>query len=93
MKTSRLKTFCPRCEEVYLPKNKNVAIDGAFFGTSFAHIFLMNYPNAVVLPPKIYYYEPQINGFKVFGKRGSKYFQPTKGTIKNIEDIKIPSVR
>lgn len=34
------------------------------------------------MPPKIYYYEPKIYGFKIVGKRGSKYFDPPKGNIK-----------
>lgn len=36
----------------------------------------------MILPPKIYYYEPKIFGFKIVGKRGSKYFDPPKGNIK-----------
>lgn len=66
LKTSRFKVFCPRCEEVYLPKFRNVNIDGAYFGSSFPHIFLKHYPEAVVLPPKVYFYEPKIYGFKVY---------------------------
>merc|ERR1711998_369446 len=31
---------------------------------------------------KIYHYEPKIFGFKVVGKRGSKYFDPPKGNIR-----------
>lgn len=85
-KTSRFKTFCPRCEEVYLPKNREVNIDGASFGTSFPQSFLMHYPMAVVLPPKIYHYEPKIFGFKVAGKRGSKYFEPPTGNIHYVKD-------
>lgn len=86
LKTSRFKVFCPRCEEVYLPKSRSVNIDGAYFGTSFPHLFLKHYPEAVILPPKIYLYEPKIYGFKVYGKRGSKYFKPTEGSVKYVED-------
>ena len=86
LRTSRFKTFCPRCEEVYLPKVRQINIDGAYFGTSFPHVFLKHYPLAVILPPKIYYYEPKIFGFKIAGKRGSKSFQPAIGHIKYVED-------
>ena len=82
LKVSRFKVYCPRCEEVYVPKFRSVNIDGAFFGTSFPHHFLKHYKQAVILPPKIYYYEPKIFGFKIVGKRGSKYFDPPKGNIK-----------
>jgi len=86
LKTSRFKNFCPRCEEVYVPKARQVNVDGAAFGTSFPHAFLKHYPMAVILPPKIYYYEPKIYGFKIAGKRGSKYFDPPKGNVRIIED-------
>ena len=86
LKTSRFKVFCPRCEEVYMPKFRNINIDGAYFGTSFPHVFLKHYPEAIILPPKIYLYEPKIYGFKVYGKRGSKYYNPPKGTVKYVED-------
>lgn len=86
LKTSRFKVFCPRCEEVYLPKFRNINIDGAYYGTSFPHVFLKHYPGAVILPPKIYLFEPKIFGFNVYKKRGSKYFEPPTGTIKYVED-------
>ena len=86
LRTSRFKVYCPRCEDVYLPKARQVNIDGAYFGQSFPHVFMMHYPQAVILPPKIYFYEPKIFGFKLAGKRGSKYFEPTKGNVKLMED-------
>jgi casein kinase II subunit beta len=73
IRTSRLKVYCPRCEETYLPKYKNLNIDGSYYGTSLPQIFLKNYPNVIILPPKVYYYEPKIFGFKLFTKRGSKF--------------------
>ena len=81
LKVSRFKVFCPRCDEVYIPKFRQVNIDGAFFGTSFPHHFLKHYKQAIILPPKIYHYEPKISGFKIHGKRGSKYFDPPKGNV------------
>ena len=41
---------------------------------------------AVVLPPKVYFYEPKIFGFKLAGKRGSKFFKPPLGNVKYVED-------
>lgn len=86
MRNSRFKSFCPRCEEVYLPKSRQLNVDGACFGTSFPQVFLMHYPQALILPPKIYHYEPKIFGFRIAGKRGSKYFNPPKGNVRYIED-------
>ena len=75
VRTSRVKIYCPKCDEVYVPYNKT-RLDGASFGTSAAMMFLQSYPSAIVLPPKVYFYEPIIHGFKVAGKRGSKYYEP-----------------
>lgn len=47
---------------------------------------MQHYPMAIILPPKIYYYEPKIFGFKMAGKRGSKTFAPPTGNTKYIED-------
>jgi casein kinase II subunit beta len=41
IRTSRVKVYCPRCEEVYMPKKKCHDVDGAYFGCSFSHILLM----------------------------------------------------
>ena len=41
---------------------------------------------AIILPPKIYHYEPKIFGFKIAGKRGSKYFKPPKGNVRYVEN-------
>jgi len=41
---------------------------------------------AVVLPPKVYHYEPKIFGFKLAGKRGSAYFNPPVGNVRYVED-------
>lgn len=83
---SRLKSFCPRCEEVYVPKAKQVNIYGAAFGSSFPHVLLTHYPMVVILPAKIYNYESKIYGFKIAGKRGSKYFEPSNGNVRIVED-------
>ena len=46
----------------------------------------MHYPMAVILPPKVYHYEPKIFGFKIHGKRGSKAFVPPKGNVHYIAE-------
>jgi len=47
----------------------------------------MSYTQAVLLPPKIYYHEPKIFGFRVAGKRGSKYYNAQKGPIKYVNKV------
>jgi hypothetical protein len=87
LRVSRFKTFCPRCEEVYVPKtSRSVTIDGAYFGTALPHTFMLHFPMAIILPPKTFFYEPKIAGFKIHAKRGSKAFEPPKGNVRIIED-------
>ena len=76
LRHSRVKVFCPKCEDVYIPKKKCSDVDGAYFGCSFPHILLQTYPDMhpkevpVVFVPRIY-------GFKLYSKKGSKYFEPS----------------
>ena len=79
LRQGRVKVYCPRCEEVYIPHTK-FNLDGAFFGPSLVHMFLAEYKTQIILPPKIMMYEPRMFGFAIAGKRGSKYFTPAKGS-------------
>ncbi|KAG8969898.1 casein kinase 2 regulatory subunit [Tulasnella sp. 419] len=46
-----VKLYCPRCEDLYSPKSsRHGSIDGAYFGSTFPHMFLMVYPH--MIPPK-----------------------------------------
>ncbi|KAK8801913.1 hypothetical protein WA158_006308 [Blastocystis sp. Blastoise] len=70
-----VKVFCPRCKELYYPSDPRVAyMDGAFFGTTFAHMFILSYPECTSLLPKTY--TPTIYGFKIHPT--SPYYHPEK---------------
>ena len=69
---SRVKVYCPKCEDVYLPRIKFVDIDGAYFGKSFPIIFFQTFPELIPDEAKKLYM-PKIFGFKIFGMTGSKY--------------------
>eukprot|EP00559_Dactyliosolen_fragilissimus_P007560 CAMPEP_0184855478 /NCGR_PEP_ID=MMETSP0580-20130426/717_1 /TAXON_ID=1118495 /ORGANISM="Dactyliosolen fragilissimus" /LENGTH=386 /DNA_ID=CAMNT_0027350003 /DNA_START=284 /DNA_END=1444 /DNA_ORIENTATION=+ len=72
------KSFCPKCQCVYHPtplRSKNSygansagsgAVDGAAFGTTFPHLFLMTFSNLVPdgLSPESAYV-PRVFGFRV----------------------------
>ena len=41
-----VKLYCCQCEDIYNPKSSvHGSVDGAFFGTTFPHLFLMTYPS------------------------------------------------
>lgn len=45
-KEGTVKIFCPKCKDIYNPKNKYQAtVDGMYFGTTFPHLLLMTYPS------------------------------------------------
>jgi casein kinase II subunit beta len=60
-----VKLYCPRCEDCYNPKSsRHAAIDGAYFGTSFAACLFQVYPS--LMPAKsLRRHEPRVFGFKV----------------------------
>lgn len=60
-----VKLYCPSCMDVYNPPNSRFyGIDGAFFGTTFPHLFFMTFPE--LLPQcQGEVYVPKIYGFKV----------------------------
>jgi casein kinase II subunit beta len=62
---STVKLYCPRCQDLYFPKfSKHAKIDGAYFGTTFPHMFQQIYPEMIPARPR-YSYVPRIFGFKV----------------------------
>lgn len=89
LKFSRVKVYCPLCEEVYNP-NRRVYndLDGAYFGTGFPNFFLLAYPDLNPRLKKLKHYVPKVFGFKLVGHRGSKYYnddkEKTKENLKRI---------
>ena len=93
LRYSKVKVYCPICCQVYKPsrhKGRSISLDGAFFGTSFAQIFFMNYPD---LKPKIKkekVYIPKLYGFRIFGMVGSKYYSKDKEELyKKMDELNI----
>jgi len=63
-RSSTVKIYCPRCEDIYYPRSKYQDIDGAYFGTTFPHLFLMTYGH--LKPQKAAQsYVQRVFGFKI----------------------------
>ncbi|KAL2472131.1 Casein kinase II subunit beta' [Abeliophyllum distichum] len=62
---STVKIYCPKCEDIYTPRSRfQESIDGAYFGTTFPHLFLMTYGH--LKPQKSSQsYAPRVFGFKI----------------------------
>ena len=71
LRSSRVKIFCPKCDEVYmvqkyqpakngLPAGVHTATNlvGAYFGESFPQAFLTWNEAMIEHPPKVYLYQP-----------------------------------
>lgn len=91
LKFSRVKVYCPLCEEVYNPNRRIYNdLDGAYFGTSFPNFFLSAYPDLNPRLKRLKHYIPKIFGFKIVGHRGSKYYSDNKQQLKvNLEKLGI----
>jgi casein kinase II subunit beta len=65
LRTNTVKIYCPRCEDIYYPRSSRQGhVDGAYFGTSFAHVFMMQYGEAHPTAPRGEYV-PRVYGFRV----------------------------
>ena len=60
-----VNVFCPRCHGLYFPKSTRQAnVDGAYYGTTFPHLFLMTHPDLIPNKPT-QQYRPRVYGFKI----------------------------
>ncbi|KAF5195795.1 Casein kinase ii subunit beta [Thalictrum thalictroides] len=64
-RSSTVKIYCPKCEDIYYPRSKYQGnIDGAYFGTTFPHLFLMSHGHLKPQKPS-QSYVPRVFGFKI----------------------------
>ena len=75
-RTYSVNVFCPRCKELYYPRSsKQCNIDGAYFGTTFAHLCLLLNPD-IIPPNSNTAYIPRIYGFRI--NKESEYYYRSK---------------
>ena len=68
-----VEVFCPRCHETYHPRSsKHANLDGAYFGTTFCHLFLLTHTELIV-PQPTEKYTPRIFGFRI--NESSQYYK------------------
>lgn len=77
---SAVKVFCCRCKELYrADSSKASALDGAYFGCSFPHMFFMQYPELQFTDP-VAVYVPRLYGFKIRGREHPEPAAPKAST-------------
>jgi casein kinase II subunit beta len=65
MREASVKIFCPKCNDIYYPRSsRHKSLDGAFWGTTFPHLFLMQFPDYIA-PKSKFTYVSKIYGFRV----------------------------
>lgn len=64
-----VKVYCPKCNDIYYPRSsRHRGIDGAYWGTTFPHLFLITYPEFRPSSQRVQQiYVPRVYGFKVHG--------------------------
>merc|ERR1719271_435761 len=64
--------FCPMCRDIFTPRSsRSASIDGAYFGTTFPHLFMMTFPELIphhVSQPFV----PRLFGFRIH--KSSPYY-------------------
>ncbi|CCW63846.1 unnamed protein product [Phytomonas sp. EM1] len=80
VRESSVKLFCPKCQDIYYPRSsRHKTLDGAFWGTTFAHLLLMNMrENGLEFTKPTQKYIPRIYGFRIR--------KPESGTDESRED-------
>ena len=61
-----VRIFCPTCKQLYVPRGRVADLDGAYFGTSLASMYLLTYPLA---SPAVQSFAPKVFGFKVHNRK------------------------
>eukprot|EP01065_Artemidia_motanka_P018959 TRINITY_DN2235_c1_g1_i2.p1 TRINITY_DN2235_c1_g1~~TRINITY_DN2235_c1_g1_i2.p1 ORF type:complete len:259 (+),score=44.26 TRINITY_DN2235_c1_g1_i2:172-948(+) len=67
MREASVKVYCPQCQDLYYPRSsRHKSLDGAFWGTTFPHLFIMCNPHMFCNVPRVQRtYAPKIYGFRV----------------------------
>lgn len=75
-----VKLYCPRCEEIYESKSsRHEHIDGAYFGTTFPHLFFLTFPELKVAKSEEKYI-PRVFGYRIHKDAYKKALEARKKT-------------
>ncbi|CAI2375792.1 unnamed protein product [Moneuplotes crassus] len=69
LNVSRVKVYCPRCQDCYWPRGSSCDLDGTYFGVSFPQSFIQFFPDMFKDFPACKEFSTKLYGFSVFGKK------------------------
>eukprot|EP01012_Entosiphon_sulcatum_P034280 TRINITY_DN43456_c0_g1_i1.p1 TRINITY_DN43456_c0_g1~~TRINITY_DN43456_c0_g1_i1.p1 ORF type:complete len:294 (-),score=25.13 TRINITY_DN43456_c0_g1_i1:14-826(-) len=85
---ANVKIYCSKCNDIYYPRSsRHKNLDGAFWGTTFPHLFLMTFPDHIV-PKAKFTYTPKIYGFRVHSS--SVLYQRGEEVSKDGKTVPLP---
>ncbi|KAF4659722.1 hypothetical protein FOZ61_004532 [Perkinsus olseni] len=67
LRVEPVKLYCPKCEQLYVPRQKHAHLDGAYFGASLPSLFFQTFPKLIPAEVPVYF-EPRVFGFKVHNR-------------------------
>jgi len=77
-----VKLYCPQCEMVFKPKSsRHENIDGAYFGTTFPHLFFLTFPE-LKPPNRPETYTPKIYGFPIHDQAYATSLEEKKALVR-----------
>jgi len=68
LRFDQVKIYCPKCQNIFKVTTPEGAeeLDGAYFGSTFAHLFFLSHPH-LAIPSRPKPYVPRVFGYRVHG--------------------------
>merc|ERR1712046_158979 len=87
LRFDQVKVFCPKCQQIYnvSPEPGLEELDGAYFGTTFAHLFFLTHQHLTPPSPPTPYI-PRVFGYRIQKMRQQ---QPQQAAVNSQKQIKI----
>ena len=79
-----VRLYCCQCEDIYHPIHEyHKEIDGAYFGTTFAHLFLLQFPTYKPQWKSSKKYQPKVFGYKLHKTWHQRAIETAMGKFTN----------
>ena len=83
-----VKLYCSKCNDIYAPDATHANVDGAYFGSTFPHLFFMVFPELKV-NEEFKKYIPRVFGFKLHSTSHQRSLECQKQNEKEYKEQKM----